>query len=288
MKSMTGFGYAELSNELCQISVEFKGYNNRYLDLSINLPSSLSALEPRIRDILRDRVGRGRVELSCRLRETESQGQLILDLELARKYVGALRQLAEISDSNDPVNLSDLLKMEGIIQLDRRREPEQYWPLLSEAIDRAFAQFDAARTQEGSATVADIQAQLARIRQGLGTLEEQASLIESNIKDNLRSKFVEVMGNMVDENRVLAELAASIVKYSINEEISRLHTHVKSFEETLGAGEAAGKLLDFLSQELNREINTVGSKSFLIPVTQAVVSMKDALENIREQLRNLE
>ena len=288
MKSMTGFGYIEAADELCHISVEMKGYNNRYLDLLVNLPPSISPLEPRIRDFLRERVQRGRVEVYCRAKDLDSKSTPILDEELARQYMDSLHRLSALSDLQDPVSLGHLLSLEGVLKIDRQRDPEQYWPLLSSSLADVYSQFDQSRTLEGAATVRDIQVQTARIRDGLKRIEVQAGEIERTIQENIRAKFSEVMGQAIDENRVLAEAAALVVKHSINEEISRIHAHLSLFDDTLGGREAAGKKLDFLSQELNREINTIGSKSFLVSVTQAVISMKDALENIREQLRNLE
>lgn len=288
MKSMTGFGYIEAADELCHISVEMKGYNNRYLDLLVNLPPSISPLEPRIRDFLRERVQRGRVEVYCRVKDLDSNSTPILDEELARQYMDSLHRLSALSDLQDPVSLGHLLSLEGVLKIDRQRDPEQYWPLLSSSLADVYSQFDQSRTLEGAATVRDIQVQAARIRDGLKRIEVQAGEIERTIQENIRAKFSEVMGQAIDENRVLAEAAALVVKHSINEEISRIHAHLSLFDDTLGGREAAGKKLDFLSQELNREINTIGSKSFLVSVTQAVISMKDALENIREQLRNLE
>ena len=223
-----------------------------------------------------------------RVRELATQTQAFLDRELATQYIQTLQDLRKLAGIRKPLGLEHLLSLEGIIRTDRQRDPEGVRPLVLQALELAYDQFDSARVREGASTVSDIQVQVNRIQSGLGTIETLAETIEKTIVEGVRSKFAEVLGSQIDEQRVLTEAAALVVKHSINEELHRIRTHIGSFVQTLQAGEPAGKKLDFLSQELNREINTIGSKAFLVPVTQEVVAMKDALENIREQLRNLE
>ncbi|NCN04784.1 MAG: YicC family protein [Spirochaetales bacterium] len=288
MKSMTGFGYFEVADSQYQVSLELKAYNNRYLDLNITLPPGLGPVEQTLRDWLKDHILRGRVELYCRIRETETQAKALVDQALVDQYFAAFRQIKASTRLRGPITLDHLLGVEGIIRTDRQRDPLTLQPLILKALEQAFIQFEEARTREGLPTVQDIRDQLGRISGGLEIIVQNAGAIETAIHENLRARFTEVLGNEIDENRILTEVASLIVKHSINEEISRIKTHLHSFEEGLNSGEPGGKRLDFLSQELNREINTIGSKSFLTAITTEVIQMKDALENIREQLRNLE
>lgn len=288
MKSMTGFGYGEYQNQRYLVTLEIKSYNNRYLDLLVNLPPGLSQVEQQIRDWLKSKIQRGRVEISCRIRELETQAKAMVDQSLAQQFMESLNSLRHQFKIRKPVTLDHLLTLEGIIKTDRQRDPEALTPVVIQALEQAFEVFDHARIQEGQATIRDLEFQLQRIYQGLEKIQSNAQRIESTIQENLRNRFTEVMGQAIDENRILAEAASLIVKHSINEEIIRIQTHLESFTLGLRKESVGAKQLDFLSQELNREVNTIGSKAFLTDITNEVIQMKDALENLREQLRNLE
>jgi uncharacterized protein (TIGR00255 family) len=157
-------------------------------------------------------------------------------------------------------------------------------PLLAQA----FAAFEESRRREGAATEADILGHIGNIERSLERIAACVPELERSIKENLRARFQEVLGSAVDENRILSETAVLLMKYTISEELARLRSHLVEFKEETARNGAPGKKLDFLSQEINREINTIGSKSPIIEVSRAVVDMKDALENVREQLRNVE
>jgi uncharacterized protein (TIGR00255 family) len=288
MKSMTGFGYGEHQDQRYMATIEIKSYNNRYLDTMINLPPGLGLVEQQIRDWLKLKIQRGRVEVSCRIKELETQAKTMVDLPLAQQFMESLTSLRQQFRIRKPVTLDHLLSLEGIIKTDRQRDPEALAPVVLVALEKAFTVFEQARIQEGQATIRDLEAQLQRIYRGLETILDNAQRIETTIQESLRSRFAEVMGQAIDENRILAEAAALIVKHSINEEIIRIKTHLTSFSDGILNDSVGAKQLDFLSQELNREVNTIGSKAFLTDITNEVIQMKDALENIREQLRNLE
>jgi uncharacterized protein (TIGR00255 family) len=174
------------------------------------------------------------------------------------------------------------------VAFDRQVDEEELWALVSPELEACFAEYDESRLREGEATAADIDVQLGRISGGLALVREQVPEIERTIRGQLSARFKEVMGDSVDEGRVLSEIASALMKYTINEEITRLSAHIESFGRIAGHEAAPGKKLDFLCQEMNREVNTIGSKSMLLPISQTVVELKDALENIREQLRNIE
>jgi len=288
MKSMTGFGSGEFQDSRYLVSIELKSYNNRYLDILVTIPPGLGLIEQQIRDWLKTKIQRGRVEVSCRIRELETQAKTMVDEGLANQFMESLNKLRSQFKIRKPVTLDHLLTLEGIIKTDRQRDPEVLAPLLLKALSQAHSTFEQARIQEGHATVQDIQSQLDRITQGLGTIQANAQRIESTIQENLRARFTEILGQEIDENRILTEVASLLVKHSINEEINRIQTHLESFSRGMADQSVGAKQLDFLSQELNREVNTIGSKAFLTDITKEVIQMKDALENIREQLRNLE
>ena len=277
-----------MQNEWVSISLELKSYNNRYLDLFVNLPSFLSPLEPRVRETVAVKVQRGRIEVTLKVKELEEDVRIFLDSSSAKAYAGALEELSRIVGIEERIHLSHLLKMDGILKTEKNRNLELYWSVLEPVLSVALEEFETSRIREGASTETDILSNLELLELNLGIVEKNAPELERYIKDNLYARFTEMLGESVDESRVYAETAVLLVKYSINEEIVRLRSHLDSFKMTTSESGSIGRKLDFICQEINREVNTIGSKSFLIEVNQAVIEMKDALEKIREQLRNVE
>jgi uncharacterized protein (TIGR00255 family) len=288
IRSMTGFAHREIEREGLRGSLELKSYNNRYLDLSVYLPPYLSRLEPRFRAFLSERVVHGKIEASLRVRELDAPASASADLAAASAVAGVLRQIAEACGIEEPVRLSSVVGVEGVVAFERRLDEDALWARLLPELEACFADYDESRLGEGAATAADIRSQLARVSAAVALIRAKAPEIESTIRSQLSSRFKEVLGDAVDEGRVLAEVASYLMKYTINEELSRLAAHIESFSRILESEPAPGKKLDFLCQEMNREVNTVGSKSMMLEVSRAVVELKDALENVREQLRNVE
>jgi uncharacterized protein (TIGR00255 family) len=288
MKSMTGFGFAERTDESLQVSVEIKSYNNRYLDININLPGYLSQVEPFVRGYVSERVARGRVDVYVKLRDQEAPVEVTLDRQAVRAYRSVLEQLAEEAGISKDLSLSNFLRLEGVLNVDRQTDIERYTKVLEPVLTEAIAQFDENRRTEGVATTEDIERLVAIIEDGVDTVERSAGELETKLRDHVQRRFEEMLGENYDSERVYTEIASLLVRYSINEEIARLRAHLKSFHSTMAQEHATGKKLDFVCQELNREINTIGSKSFIAEVNNTVVDMKDAVENIREQLRNVE
>lgn len=288
MKSMTGYAYREFRDDRVSLSVEIKGYNNRFLEVFINLPPFLSMLENRIRDYVASRCERGKIELSLRLKELATDVSVSIDKNAAQAYYQAICELAETLQIDEKPKLHTILGMEGMLQIDKIRDPERYWLLIEPILQSAMEQFEAERIREGKATEADILGHIASLEAAAAVVERHTPMLEAQIKENLRNRFAELLGDSIDENRVLAETAVLLMKYTISEEVARLKAHLAEFKSEVERNPAPGKKLDFLCQEINREVNTIGSKSPILEVSRAVVTMKDALENVREQLRNVE
>jgi uncharacterized protein (TIGR00255 family) len=288
IKSMTGFSHRDIAQQGFRGSLEIKSYNNRYLDLFVSLPPYLSKLEPRIRSFLAERIVHGKVEAWLRVRDFDAPVEASADIAAAKAVASVLAQIAAACDIEAPLSLSSVIGFEGVVSFDREVDDEGLWERVAPELEACYADYDASRIREGESTKEDIEAQLARVAACLGSIKEQVPEIDRTVRSQLSSKFKEVLGDAVDEGRVLAEIASSLMKYSINEELSRLAAHTESFARTLGHDAAPGKKLDFLCQEMNREVNTIGSKSMLLSVSRSVVELKDALENVREQLRNIE
>lgn len=288
IRSMTGFGHADFSNSLLQGSLEIKSWNNRYLDVSVAAPAWLSALEPRIREFISSRVVHGKVEIALRVRSLDVPVRATVDFEAAREVAKALTELAKASGLNEGPRLADLLSVEGLFGFERDLDAEVAWAALGDALERAYAAHDTSRQVEGATLERDILKSLGRIETGLASISSLVPELERNLREQVRSRFEEIVGAAVDESRVLSEVAGLLMKYTINEEVVRLGAHLASFRRILADQASPAKKLDFLCQEINREVNTIGSKSGVLAVSEAVVELKDALENIREQLRNVE
>ena len=287
IKSMTGFAHREIEAEGLRGSLGLKSYNNRYLDIAISLPPYFARMEPRFRDYLSARIVHGKVEAWLRVRQLDVPVRASADLEAAKAVSGVLRDISSACGLDEPVRLSNILSFEGVVAYEREVDDDAVWARLEPELGRCFAEYEESRLREGAATRADIEAQLSRVARAVDSVRARVPEIEATVKTQLQARFKEVMGDAVDEQRILTETASLLMKYTINEELARLAAHLSSFSRILDE-EAPGKKLDFLCQEMNREVNTIGSKSMLLPVSQAVVELKDALENIREQLRNIE
>lgn len=268
--------------------IEIKGYNNRYLDIYINLPQSLASLEPRFRGYLAARVRRGKVELNLKYRRLQNDLSFSIDREAIVNFTEVLHAIADAAKIKAEVTLSNLLTMEGLVKSTREIDPDETWEAIFPLLEQTFEEFSLTRHREGEGTEKSILSHLEAFTDAVDVFHDRSAELEENIIRNIQSRFETILGGRVDEDRVLAETAVLLVKFSIDEELSRLDGHLKAFRSTMEQEEPVGKKLDFLCQELNREINTIGSKSTIYEINSSVVNAKDALEKIREQLRNVE
>jgi uncharacterized protein (TIGR00255 family) len=288
MNSMTGFAYREHRDQRHKITITMKSYNNRFLDILIYLPSFLSPLEQKIREFLSKRISRGRVELYVKALELNQPAEISIDPLFVESYIQALRQLAEAAGIREKVRLSHLLRIEGMLKADQSLDLDAYWLDFQPLLESVFQEFNDLRQAEGEMTEKDILELLAAIDTELSGIESVAPQLEQKIKKELRTRFEEVLPNGIDENRVLSETAVLLMKSNIHEELVRSRSHLQSFRKILRHTGPMGKKLDFICQELNREFNTIGSKNLLAEVDGAIVTLKDNVEKIREQLRNVE
>ncbi len=297
MNSMTGYGYQEATEDGVFLSVEIKSYNSRYLDLTVNLPSSLSRLENFFRERLGAAVVRGKVEVYVRLREAEPATTVLVNREAVRSYAAAINEVSEVlSDmGNSDRGATDftsylglVIGQEGVLLSHRDLDLDSYRRRLEPVFAAALAQFVADRQREGENLKADLQEKLALLEDAAAFFAQWQPQMESAFKENLQRRFQEFLGEGYDQQRVLTEVAALLVKYTINEEIVRLKSHLAALKKELAENPTPGRKIDFICQEINREINTIGSKNQFTEVGAMVITAKDALENIREQARNVE
>jgi len=288
MVSMTGYAYREKAGKDLSVSVEIKGVNSRYLEINVNLPPWLAMYEAKVRGIISSCCGRGKIEVYIRVREHNVPVNININRNAARAYFDALNDIAKELGIKEKPNLGDLLGMESILEAEKKRDNDYYWNEIEGLLNEAVNAFCAEREREGKHTESDILSHVEKIEISLKNISSFIPSLEQNLKDNIKTRFAELLGNQIDENRVLAETASLLLKYTISEEISRLTSHLNEFKKETQVNARPGKKLDFLCQEINREINTIGSKSVIIEVSGEVVKMKETLENIREQLRNIE
>ncbi|WP_010255526.1 YicC/YloC family endoribonuclease [Treponema primitia] len=288
MKSMTGYASQEIQDENISLSVEIKGYNSRFLDLFVNLPPFLSSLEREIRDYVAGRLNRGKVEVNIRVKERNSDIFISVNHRAAKTYYDSILDLAGELGLPEKPGLALLLGMEGVLEIEKNRDDQKYRSLITPLLQKAVDQFEVERVREGKHTQEDILGHIAYLEEALKAVSAHVPVLEASIQENLKTRFAELLGDRIDENRILAETAVLLMKYTISEELSRLSSHLAEFRSETERNPSPGKKLDFLCQEINREVNTIGSKTPVLEVSRAVVDMKNALENIREQLRNIE
>ena len=288
MKSMTGYAYREFTGGDITISAEIKGYNSRFLDLSIYLPSWLSSLESSIRKYISSRFARGKIDVGIRITEHNAGISVSINEKAAEIYEKAIRKLAKNLGLQEEPTLGMILHLEGVLEAETKRDAEKYRYLIEPVLADAADQFEAERIREGKYTEDDILSHIAVLEESVTSIASYVPELENTIKENLMTRFTELLGDKIDESRILSETAVLLMKYTISEEISRLLSHLKEFRLETARNPSPGKKLDFLSQEINREINTIGSKTPILEISRIVVTMKNELENIKEQLRNVE
>lgn len=288
MRSMTGYGHSIYRNENYTVELEIKSYNNRYLDISHSINPLLSSFESYIDERIKKVAKRGHLDVSLRLKVLKSDAKLILDDELLKKYLALYETIEKEAKVSGPT-LSDLASIDGIISSERNTDQSIYKEGVDSVLSEALDMLSASKERDGKGTQKDLVKLGEGFKEALSGVEAKEKELESHFKSILSDKYEELLGTSgKDDPRFLSEVAALLVKYSINEEVSRLGVHVKEYFRLLSLEEPVGKQLDFLCQEMNRECNTIASKSQLVDINLLVVRMKDNLENIREQIRNIE
>ena len=292
MTSMTGYAYTEVTSEKAVVSVEIKSVNSRFLDLTINLPPYMNPLESYYRGKISEKVVRGKVDVYIRVKELESDAEVSADTGMAVSYLNAIKKVADACgyDSNNiPLNL--ILTQSGVLNSNNSYDVEKYKDLIEPVFNDSLTKFVADREREGANMKADLEAKLCKLEKCASFFKDWQPKMETAFKEQITARFKDILSDnnfTIDENRIMTETAAMIVKYTINEEIVRLHSHIEAMKSELKNNPTPGKKLDFICQEMNREINTIGSKNQFSEVGAMVIEAKDSLENIREQSKNVE
>ena len=288
MKSMTGYGHSIYKSSDYILEVEIKSYNNRYLDISHTINQLLSSYETYVDDEIKKTVSRGHLDVSLKLKTLSMPSELVLDENLLTQYKNSIERISTLTGAALP-DAGFYTTLEGVISNTRTVDQDYYKEGVESATREALAMLDENKKREGEGTKKDLEKLGAKFKASLEIILSKKDEMEEYFKKILLEKYEELLGEKgKDDPRFLSEVAALLVKYSINEECSRLKVHLSEYDKLLESDESVGKKLDFLCQEMNREINTTASKSQMVEINLEVVKMKDALEDIREQARNIE
>lgn len=291
MKSMTGFAKSENNDHGINAIVEIKSVNGRYLEPSIKLPRTLSSKEIEVRDMLRKALNRGSVFVNVQVEYAEGEAKIpSINIDKAKAIHGMLLNLQKELQSDDSVNLNQVLTFsQHFIESDKDDIAELQWTVVREALKQALKSLDAVKTQEGNELSADMLMRINTIEQSLVYVEERSKTRIPEERERLRQKLALLLDNEeIEEHRMNQEIIILADKLDVSEESVRLRSHIKYFRELLNDSEPIGRKLNFLTQELNREINTIGSKANDADIARIVVGMKEELERIREQAQNIE
>lgn len=292
IKSMTGFGRGESTDGMYNFSVEIKTVNHRYNDIIIKMPKHISYLEEKVKKYIRQKIIRGRIEVYINLEYIDETAMDVnINIPLAKTYKSALEKLMEELNIEDDIKLSHLMALPEVVKAERKDLDEDIiWNCLSKALEMALDSVINMRCEEGIALRKDMETQIQKMDAMIGEIEKKAPLVVEEYRDRLRERIKELIGENyeLDENRLNYEVAIFADKSDINEEIVRFKSHIKQFLLSLDAKEPIGRKLDFIVQEMNREINTIGSKANDITITNYVVDIKGELEKTREQIQNVE
>ena len=290
IKSMTGFGRTKLVKDLREYQVEMKSVNHKYSDINIKLPRSISYLEEDIRKIVLSKVKRGKIEVFITFDNYSDEGKnIIINKEIAKVYINNLKELADEENISSNIEVTEISKLPDVLTIKNIENEEKIKEEIVQAVTEATEKLVNMRKIEGEKIAIDLLKRINNIdvilkeisQLSTGLIEEYVVKLENRIKEILKN-------DQVDKTRLAQEVVIYSDKCSIEEELTRLNSHIAQFKDLINSEEAIGKKLDFLIQEMNRETNTIGSKSVNLDITNKVIDIKTILEDIREQIQNIE
>ena len=290
MKSMTGFGRASLESNGKNYIIEIKTVNNKYSDITVKSPKRLSFMEDKIRKQIANRITRGKVEVSVSFFDFSNKSKnVVLNKEIAKEYIKQLREIADENNLSENISVVEIAKLPDILNSIDSDNDEEISSEALQCLNMALDSLIEMRKTEGENIKQDLLVRIERVQNlvdkiaenSKGIVEEYVSKLEKRVKEILKT-------DVVDENRIAQEAVIYADKTSIEEELTRLNSHIVQFKELVNSDGPVGKKLDFMIQEMNRETNTIGSKAGSGEITKAVIDLKIELEDIREQIQNIE
>ena len=290
MKSMTGYGKNSLAINSREYQVEIRTINHKYIDINTKLPKTISYLEDDIRKLVNSKIKRGKIDIFVTFDNYSKEGQDIrINYELARMYIANLKKLAEEENILSDIEVTDISKMPDVLTIKNNIDEETIKEEVLQVVENALKQVIEMREKEGNKISEDILHKISQINTRIeeifslstGLIEEYVVKLEARMKDILKTEEI-------DKSRLMQEIVIYADKCSVEEEITRMKSHIMQFKDLIKLNEPIGKKLDFLLQEMNRETNTIGSKANNLEITNRVVDIKTILEDIREQIQNIE
>lgn len=291
INSMTGYGRCEVEENLRKINVEISSVNHRYCDVNIKMPRTLTHLEDSVRKLLKEKISRGKVEVSIYYTSmSQDDIDVVVNEAICNSYIQSLRKIGKQFDLKDNLGIAEVMGLNDIINVQKKpADIETIWLTIEKCIKRALDEFEAMRLKEGNALQADMRYKAQTVASITGKIEELSYLVVEQYRVKLKERLQKLLDNVpVDEVRMATEIAMFADRSAIDEELIRLKSHVAQLNTILKEGGVVGRKLDFLMQEMNREANTIASKSNDYAITNYAVELKTEIEKIREQVQNIE
>ncbi|NLN49299.1 MAG: YicC family protein [Clostridiales bacterium] len=290
IKSMTGYGKGEYEGSGLKFTVEVKSVNHRYNDVSVRIPRMFNSLEEKVKKLAAEYITRGKVDIYVNYISYEPNVTIELDKNLTKSYIDCFEFIKEEFKIKDEINLSLIAGFPDIIRIEKiEKEEDTIWNILGTALESALESFALMRLREGERLHKDIMKKISSIEE----MVKETDMLSLGMAEANRDKFYQRVKDLakdinLDENRLMTEIIIIADKSSIDEELVRLKSHLKEFKNTINGSISLGKKLDFIIQEMNREVNTIGSKASEFNITNYVINMKTEIEKIREQVQNIE
>ena len=289
IRSMTGYGRGKYEIDSREYTVEIKSVNNRYCDVSVKLPRSISYLEEKIKKEVINKVARGKIDVFITFYNNSTKGKSIkFNRELAGIYIKELRELAKENEINSDIHVTEISKFPDVLTIENEEDEELIWNELKNPLEEAINNFITMKETEGRKIYEDLTTRIEDINSKVSIISDNSTRLIKEYIVKLENRIKELLdSDKIDENRLAMETVIYADKSSVEEEITRLKSHIYQFKELIKEN-VVGKKLDFIIQEMNRETNTIGSKSSSIEITNLVVEIKTQIEDIREQIQNIE
>ncbi len=290
IKSMTGYGRADKKVELRDYQIEIKSLNHKYLDITIKMPKNISHKEEEIKKLVKSKLHRGKIDILVTFTDNSVENKKItLNTDLAKIYINQLRELAQEEKIWSDIQVTDIAKFPDVLIVENSQDDEMLEQELQEVTMQALNQLIEMRRNEGNKIAEDLQKRIGEIKEKVENISNLSTGLIENYIVKLNARIKELAQDCeIDENRIAQEVVIYADKCSVEEEVTRLNSHISQFKELLKSDENVGKKLDFIIQEMNRETNTIGSKANSLEITNEVINIKTQLENIREQVQNIE
>jgi len=290
MNSMTGFGRAKLESESREYLVEIKSVNHKYCDINVKLPRNLLFLEDRVRKIVLNKLHRGKIDIYITYIDSGiANKEVIINKKLAKTYIEGLKQLAKETNIDSKIEITEISKLPDVLNIQPKEQDEQtIWSEISNCLESAIENLVTMRRQEGKKITQDLIERLGKIEKIVNQISQLSTGLVEEYIVKLEQRIKEITNIEVDQTRLSQEIVIFADKSSIEEEVTRLKSHIYQLKQMLEQDESTGKKMDFLMQEMNREANTIGAKSTSLNITNLVVELKTILEDIREQIQNIE